>query len=195
MTVGVTAAAAALLSHAAFAWAMGRIPDLTTRETLLASPQRRAILDLVRQRPGIPLGEIMRTLNLGWGTVSYHVAKLCASGLLRTQVVGRRRLVHAAGPGAADLAVLSLLQGKTVRRIATAIAVQPGQSVLDLCESLQETPRVVYYHLKHLEQAGLVEARPQGRSRRLHATPRLVDLLDRLASAPPPPAPADGTAP
>lgn len=152
------------------------------QERLLQSALRRQIVELVRENPGIPIGELMKRLPVGWGTLYHHLIKLERSGLLRAAVSGRRRLLYPgdAGPLGNDPDARSILRGRTAQRLARAIVARPGRSVADIVDEMAESPRVIYYHLKRMLDAGLVTSSSETRYCSLTPTPRLVSMLAEL---------------
>lgn len=148
---------------------------------VLASPQRQQIMALVTAQPGVPLGELMGRLDMGWGTIYHHVRIMTRAGLLRTETVGRRRLVFPCRwSREADAVPYGLLKGRSARRIARSIIARPDQSVLDVCESTGESPRVVYYHVRRLIEAELLVSSSPTRRMGLRGTPKLEEILDVL---------------
>ena len=141
----------------------------------------KEILDLVRKSPGLPVGELVRRLDLGSGTIHYHLERLADQRLIRTVVAGRRRLVFPVDrdADARDAKALSLVRGKTSRVIAEAILAQPTCSILDVVAATGESPRAVYYHVKLLKTAGLVLSASSKRYRALKAAPHLASILAR----------------
>jgi predicted transcriptional regulator len=152
------------------------------QERLLQSALRRQIVELVRENPGIPIGELRKRLPVGWGTLYHHLIKLERSGLLRAAVSGRRRLLYPgdAGPLGNDPDARSILRGRTAQRLARAIVARPGRSVADIVDEMAESPRVIYYHLKRMLDAGLVTSSSETRYCSLTPTPRLVSMLAEL---------------
>ena len=58
----------------------------------LAHPARRQILLAVHYRGGCTAGEIAERFDCTWPTVSRHLAKLVAAGLLMAERRGRERI-------------------------------------------------------------------------------------------------------
>jgi DNA-binding transcriptional ArsR family regulator len=69
---------------------------VSTTWTVLADPTRRAILDLLRERPHA-VGEVVARLDLAQPTASKHLAVLRRAGLVRATVDAQRR-VYALDP-------------------------------------------------------------------------------------------------
>jgi DNA-binding transcriptional ArsR family regulator len=74
----------------------GILVAVSTTWTALADPTRRAILDLLRERPRA-VGEVAARLDLAQPTASKHLAVLRRAGLVRATVDAQRR-VYALDP-------------------------------------------------------------------------------------------------
>jgi DNA-binding transcriptional ArsR family regulator len=102
------------------------------------------------------------------------------AGLLHTRAAGRRRLAYpgpaAESPPALDRA-RAMLAGPTTRRVAEGVLARPGIGIEELLETLGESPRAVYYHVKRLVDAGLVLRDPRVRYASLSPGPLLQALL------------------
>lgn len=158
---------------------MGRLP--LSRRQVADSPVRQEMLRLLDETGGLPLAQLKERVGLGWGSFYHHLEKLQRAGHLEVAENGRRRVVYPVGLGdERHSRACSALQGATARRIAAAIASRPGCSVRDVLEEVGESPRVVYYHLKRLMEAGLVESSSPTRHFDLTAGPELQDALDAL---------------
>lgn len=159
---------------------VSRLADEREAERLLESPLRQQIVDMVRARPGVSVGDIMDELQVGWGTLYHHLTKLSRSRIIQTSVVGRRRLVYPVSPDL-DPTVdkhMAMLRGKTARRVAEAVLAQPNIGISELTVMLEESPRVVYYHVKRLLDAGLLVSDSKTRHTGLAPSPQLANLLE-----------------
>lgn len=143
------------------------------------STQRRRLLALVTENPGLPVGAILEQIQMGWGTLYYHLSKLSKEGQIQVVRIGRRRLVYPTSGGkVAEFAPGdAILRGQTSRRIAVAIHDHPGCSIQDIVDEVHESVRVVYYHVRRLIEVGLVTSSSDTRHRDLRATPRLCTIL------------------
>lgn len=154
-------------------------------QRLLDSPARQRILSYVHAHPGEPVGGLLARLDMGWGTLHHHLRRLEEAGLLHTRVAGRRRLAYP-GPAGEHAHPLekgrAILAGPLTRRVAEAILARPGVGIEELLEALGESPRAVYYHVKRLVDAGLVQRDPRLRCAFLTPTPLLAELLGTLAA-------------
>lgn len=166
---------------------MGRHAAGRSEARVLESSLRRQIVDIIREEPGIAIGGLLEKLPVGWGTVYHHLSKLERGGVVRCVTSGRRRLLYLVEQGAAgqDPHQRSLLGGHTTRTIASIVAEGQGMSIEAIVEQSHETPRVVYYHLKRLIEAGLVQSESATRYRGLMASDRLRELLAEQKSRTP----------
>lgn len=166
---------------------LGRTAIGLDRRTVLASPTRRLIYDLIEATPGIPVCTLMDRVELGWGTLYHHLHKMERAGLIHTAVSGRRRLVFP-GPVPSEPYVSSdafaLVRGRTARRVAEALVASPGASVSKIAERAGESPRATYYHLKRFLDAGLATSSSKTRHTGLAATPPLLLALRRVPRPP-----------
>jgi DNA-binding transcriptional ArsR family regulator len=67
------------------------MPTATATWSALADPHRRAILELLLERPR-PVGELVEQLRLSQPGTSKHLRVLREAGLVRARQDGRRRL-------------------------------------------------------------------------------------------------------
>lgn len=144
---------------------------------VLECPERMRIVQRVLDRPGSSMSELSDALSMSWTQLHYHVTRLEHAGVVRTAKAGRRRLVFPALEADEAPDDRALVMERTARALAMLIAENPRCSVNDLVRLSEETPRVVYYHVKRLLESGLVTSSSTTRHRGLAATPRLLRLL------------------
>ena len=160
-------------------------PAKASRDINPVRPSHRTlILEVIKAKPGIPVGELMDRLPLGGGTLYHHLTKLEQAGMIYFCTQGRRRLIYPANSRVPPdvVAVTGILRGKSARRIAVAIVKRGRTSIMEIGEMVADSPRVVYYHVQRLAQAGLVDRiYNQGRS---DITPRPV-LIAAVEALPP----------
>lgn len=144
---------------------------------VLESPERLRILQIVYERPGISVTELAGCLAMSWGQLSYHLARLERAELLHTVKAGRHRLVFPEREPLETPEDRALVLERTARALALLIVDNPQLTVTDLVRLSGETPRVVYYHVKRLLDAGLVTSSSGTHHRGLVASARLAHLL------------------
>jgi DNA-binding transcriptional ArsR family regulator len=157
--------------------------DLAVAPRRRGDDQRARILEIVAASPGLPVGALLEGTQLGWGTLYHHLAKLAKSRSVQVVRVGRRRLVYPMREGGVvEMAPGdALLRGQTVRRIALAIEATPGRGIAEIAAQVEQSPRVTYYHVRRLIEAGIVASSAAKRHRDLAPTPRLREILGRQA--------------
>ena len=145
-----------------------------------AEAASKFVLDAIRAEPGIIMRQLVERTHLGWSTVYRAIRKLQRQGLVHTRKEGRiRRLFpdEVATPTRLALHQVNLLSNATARRIATSIAAKPGQDMSWLAAELDLGPRTVYYHLRRLRQAKLIESSREARYADLTPTAPLKEAL------------------
>lgn len=152
--------------------------------TGIASPRER-FLELVLTRPGLTTTEVRDALDIGWGSFYHHLEVLQKAGKVEAVGVGRRSLLYPTGAQPLTARQEAVLRGGTIRSVACAIRDQPGCGVRDIMRVTGQSGRVVYYHVGHLIELGLVTPGSRTRQHDLSASPLLVDILSRSIEAPP----------
>ena len=152
-------------------------------DRVLNNANRKRILTLLRERPGLTIRELGEGAGLARIVVRHHLAMLAAHGLVRTtKLRGARR--HYATDAPLDESALGaslVLRHATRRRLASALADLDGATQADLVAATGLSQRLVSYHLSHLGRSRLVDAEP-GVPQRYRATPLLRELLRGLGS-------------
>lgn len=134
------------------------------RDKALDHPKRRAIHDLVTAQPGLSSKEVRGRMKIGHGTTMFHLATLEHVGLLSSRKVGRERAWFVPGQiHHRDQARTTLLSKPAVRRVYEAIGAHPGAHQAALADLLGVRPPSVRFHLKRLQDAGLVRGIREGR--------------------------------
>lgn len=153
----------------------------------LLHPTRQDIYKLVREEPGIHAQAIGLRLGLGWGTTTYHLRQLERHGLLVARRQGRYKHFFANGDRSIQHKdAVGLLRNPTARAIAGAIGAQPNVVQKDLCLSLGISPSLASWHLRRLQEAGVVRAERVGRFVRYCPSASWSEIQAVAATAPPP---------
>lgn len=121
------------------------------------------ILDLVREKPGICLGEL-EGLGARASTLRHHVERLEASGKVGSIPVGRRRCFFTAdGPSTGEHGRMrALTQGKARRSVALALVRLGEASVEAIMAETGLSSRAVYHHLKKMVDGGAAQRSRRG---------------------------------
>lgn len=157
--------------------------EVVSEDAFLAAPGTQRLLAAARARPGSTLSELREALTTSWGTLYRTLDRLEKAGVVRYQVVGRRKLLFVATePPAGDasrvMQAAAILRQPTARTVAVSILLAPGRSVPEVAAALQLTPRVVYHHVQRLLEAGLISSSSPTRHRDLTPTAMLAEALD-----------------
>lgn len=139
---------------------------------VLEHPLRAQITSLVESEPGIHFQELVRRLDAGRGTMEHHLRKLVAANVLTMQVSQGFTCFFPKGKVDRHLmAAAPVLKSEGARQVLQCIQEQPGRAAQDVAAAIGLTPSTVNYHLKRLQQSGLVSAERSGRFILLTPTP------------------------
>lgn len=144
---------------------------------LLKEPNRAHIFDLIKAEPGISTKDIADRLNLAWGTVTHHLAKLEKRQFVVSKKYGKYRRYFANG-AAADSAkkdLLAILKVPATAEVAHAIRDMPGLSQKEVSAQLGVSSSTVLWHVKRLERVSLVNRVRDGKAVRYYPSAPLVN--------------------
>lgn len=140
-----------------------------SRDDLLDSDARRHAYEAIQETPGSSLSGVATEAGIARSTARYHVRRLAEGGLIRS-VKGpdARRFFPANGTPLAELERLVILEVGRTREVYDAIQEEPGSSLKAVSEATGIAPSSAHRIVERLEEAGLVEKRPDGRAIALH---------------------------
>lgn len=134
------------------------------RERVVEHPVRSAILELAQANPGIHVQEIRRRLSLPNGTTIHHLSKLVELGhLSEISTPGYTCYFPVGQANYRVMAATAILKSETARRILAAVRASPGSSITHLAASTATKPQLVGYHLKRMQEWGLVSVQHMGK--------------------------------
>lgn len=140
--------------------------DLPRQET------RRAVYDHVRTYPGLHLSEIARQLGIPTNHAKYHLRRLEKDGLVSSlKEDGYWRFFPRAdgSVGTRDLVdreekrLLAMLRRPNPLHITLHLLSAGEATHGELTEALDVAGATAHYHLQRMEDAGMLERRPDGR--------------------------------
>lgn len=173
-------AAAALVGLAGFAFVTRHI---TPREAL-KNPQRAMIYGFIRATPGAHLKRLSEEFGMKSSSILWHVRKLEAADLVRSQRANGYRVFHPVA-GGQELRRLSrgvtALHNKNARRAIEHLQRHPGSAAQDIAGRTGIHPGTVRWHLRKLQDFGLVEE-ASGVPSRFFVTPLGSRTLDAGAA-------------
>jgi predicted transcriptional regulator len=134
------------------------------REDLLDNKIRDQILQVVRNDPGVNTTDLGVRVDAGWGTVVYHVGVLEKNGMISSLVDGRYHRFFPVGvmdfSARGQLAVMKNLRTKAIYEL---IAHDPGIVQQRLASGIGISAPATIFHLKRLEETGLIGRVKKGR--------------------------------
>lgn len=137
------------------------------QEDLLHHERRSELLEFVRHNAGERVETARRALGFSNGSMHYHLKVLVDRGLLKVYKDGPYARLYPAGPKVSPLPYVSPQR----RRFIDLLCARPGLSQRDLAEALDLSERMVSYHVRALQQQGLLDVAAEGHRKRLFAKP------------------------
>ncbi len=129
------------------------------KENLLRHAVRGSIYGYVRENPGQHYRAILNDLELTMGVLTYHLNRLEKGEYLKSRQDGMYRRFYVTGRKTEVRFFLTDIQ----ESILAAIRENQGISQTKIAEGIGVTRKVVNYHVKILDQAGLIYMEDRGR--------------------------------
>ncbi|HET6398083.1 MAG TPA: winged helix-turn-helix transcriptional regulator [Candidatus Thermoplasmatota archaeon] len=136
-----------------------------SKENVLDHPMRRSLLEMVMAEPGIHLRELASRHGTAVTNTQWHLRKLEQAGLVRTQKAQGRRLYYPVQGGVTsrDKAMQNAAsRNPNAGQLLDFLANNPGANQKALAEGLQMNPGTVRWHLRRLEQSGMIRSIEEG---------------------------------
>lgn len=144
-------------------------------DNVLEHPLRASILETVSERPGVHLRELATVHDTAVTNTQWHLRKLEMAGLVRTQKVSGRRLYYPT-EGGVETREEALQNAATsnpnASRIYDYLQRHSGCNQRKLAEGLDMNPGTVRWHLRRLQDAGLIRSVPDGVQTRYYTLQR-----------------------
>jgi predicted transcriptional regulator len=163
-TVGFGSAGAIAALGALYYFGVGGLRHVD-RENVLEHPMRQAILTTVQDRPGVHLRELAGRHGTAVTNTQWHLRKLEMAGLVKTQKVQGRRLYYPVQGGQVTRAKAlenAALSNPNAEALSNFLAAHAGCNQRGLVDGLAMNPGTVRWHLRRLEEAGLVRSIQEG---------------------------------
>lgn len=132
---------------------------------VLGNTLRKEIFERICSEPGIHLHEVARRTGATLSTIRYHCAILERSHMIRVmEEKGFRRFFQNGGAYSRDeLDLLSCLRSKTSSEILRIVMVRPEISRQEIADAIGKSGPSITWHMKRLEEKGLLSIRREGR--------------------------------
>ncbi len=126
--------------------------------------RRDEILGVIRKRPGVTFREITRELNVGVGTLQYHLKRLEREGEVFSKKIGGRRYLFPSEMRELAQKLLMAVSTENKRKVIMTLLGGPLTQT-DIIKKTGMSQPSVSYHLKSLVELGVVKERKVGRKR------------------------------
>ncbi len=138
---------------------------------LLHDPTRATIMDALHGEPGLHFRALCDRLGANPGRIRHHVHKLEQGGLIRARQTPGYTCYFPAATSRSVLDAGPLLRSDGARNLLLALTRRPGACAKDLAGEAGLSAATATYHIKRMQEAGMVDAQRDGRAVRLRLTP------------------------
>lgn len=161
VVAGMAALAVTALGLAGFAL----VTRFLTPKEALQNPQRAMLYGFVRGNPGVHLKKLSEEFGMKTSSILWHVRKLEAAQLVRSERANGFRVFYPTEGGMAVKLVSrasTALQNHNARALFEVVDSRPGASAPDLAAQSGIPAGTVRWHLRKLKDFGLVEELERG---------------------------------
>jgi DNA-binding transcriptional ArsR family regulator len=135
------------------------------RPKLLMHPIRLEIYKFVSESPGSHLYEIVDTLDIPQGTITWHLRKMSKSGLIDTvKIGGRRAFFSKALRGVNTEQAFAVLKSKKAREIFLYIVKNSSCYQTEIAQDFDLHHDTIRHHCERLEGVHLIKTFKEGRT-------------------------------
>jgi DNA-binding transcriptional ArsR family regulator len=148
---------------------------------VLTHDARQEVYERVKSQPGVSFHELNDQVEFGASTLNYHLRVLERNGFVTRLKDGRyvRFFDRQSGAYAGGRKVaLSALKNQTTAAIAREILRRPGVAQCDLASRFDIAASTVNWHVKRLQDAGLVEKQRDHHFTRYYGGPAWSQMPD-----------------
>lgn len=169
---GILGVAGWLSTVAARMWGAGTAAGLYARRRdgpRAENPTRARIYELVRTQPGMNLTQIVRQLDIGWGTAAYHTQILKRQNMVRDLRFLNRVCFFPAVDTPPDVQIRTiLLRQPNYLAIVQILRERDGLSQREIALQAGHARQYVSRLLAKMQDAGLIASRPSPNGRRYY---------------------------
>lgn len=170
LLAGVTTLSLAGLGIAGFAL----VSRYVAPKEALKNPQRSMLYGFIRGNPGVHLKKLSEEFAMKTSSILWHVRKLEAAQLVRSDRANGYRVFYPTEGGQAVKIVsraTTALQNANARTIFESLDNRPGASINELAERSGIHAGTVRWHIRKLKEFALVEELSSGDQALFFATP------------------------
>ncbi len=149
-----------------------------SKDTVLEHPKREELWTYIVSHPGACLPDLCDATGLSRTAVTHHLRLMEKQHLIVSMRHGRTRHFFQNGGrfGSHAKEAYAVLQNERSHEIAQCVASEPGLIQKKVCDALGMEASVAHWHLRRLQDAGLVDARRDGRTVRYFPGPDLLEI-------------------
>ncbi len=130
---------------------------------ILELETRKKIYLVIKEFAGSHFREIQRKSELAVGSVQHHLHSLVKSGLIREVKKGNNIVYFPREFESGNTILLGLLRQESIRKIILFVMTNKGCNHEQIVKYVNLSPSTISWHLKKLQQEGIVKADKQGR--------------------------------
>ncbi len=144
---------------------------MNERKEALELEVRRDIFDKISNYPGAYLREIKSDLDLSIGQVEYHLKYLEDKGILSSKMVdNKKRYFVDDEVDYPDRKIISILRQNIPRQILIKLLNEGEAGFSDILKDVDISKSTLSFHLKKLNEKGLIDFKKQGRKKIFHCS-------------------------
>lgn len=142
-------------------------------------------LALIQSNPGIHIRQISMLTGLSWNTCQHHLRTMHREGMVTDRKIEGKVCWFDCTSGAVrGKSAAFLLRDPQNMALARKIVSTPGANQRQVAAELGLAPSIVHRRVVKMEEAGLIERVPGGRSMAVFPSQQLADLTGEDAAAP-----------
>ena len=146
----------------------------------LSDPRAR-IEALLLRSPGLHFREIKRRLGLANGVLGYHLRILTGLGCIESERDGQFVRFYPTSILHEERTLISVLRQPRLREIITFLILHPGADYKAIVHELKLSSSTISWHLKRLEEMGVVTREKTGAGLSCFQVPKSQELMRILS--------------
>lgn len=132
-----------------------------------SNPNTIKVLQFIQNSPGCHLRQIKRELDLGMGTIQYHLTLLEKQGKISSERQNLHKYYFPVGIfGQNERDILKIMNQETAREILLSILERKNPTQIDIATFLQISSPSVNWHIRRLEELNLIKETRDGKFKR-----------------------------
>jgi predicted transcriptional regulator len=125
---------------------------------LEGNKNRRMILGLINEMPGIRYMELKRITGLAYGTLTYHLSRLEGEGRIKVVRTTRKSRYYPACMSELEANIIDCLRNSTCKSILSVLLEHEYVTLQMLMKTLKNGKSTIRYHIDRLMSIGVINA-------------------------------------